>query len=271
MAKHNVPENVATVIKEIGLTREQAGWDCHGTFVLLHKALEKVAAKKKIVFEPPQVIACDVSKKEAVLCVTGHYGDKTEWSIGEAAPFNNKNSYPMAMAEKRAKDRVILKLVGLHGDAYSEDEADWHAIKAEKDAKASKVTNIAGGSAKLDAAIPAPNLEEEVEVKAANSKIVKSVLDNFPNAKIVSVKPNAESLSAWASACKSALESAASTEHVEQVLSEVRNVRVKFAGTKGVDALTRKVYDNCYIPACSKMQCKAMPLEETQLKEVALG
>jgi uncharacterized protein YicC (UPF0701 family) len=28
------------------------------------------------------------------------------------------------MAEKRAKDRVILKLVGLHGDVYSEDEAD---------------------------------------------------------------------------------------------------------------------------------------------------
>ena len=51
MAKHNVPENVATVIKEIGLSRDQAGWDCHGTFVLLHKALEKVAAKKKIVFE----------------------------------------------------------------------------------------------------------------------------------------------------------------------------------------------------------------------------
>jgi hypothetical protein len=28
------------------------------------------------------------------------------------------------MAEKRAKDRVILKLVGLHGDVYSEEEAD---------------------------------------------------------------------------------------------------------------------------------------------------
>ena len=28
------------------------------------------------------------------------------------------------MAEKRAKDRVILKLVGLHGYAYSEEEAD---------------------------------------------------------------------------------------------------------------------------------------------------
>jgi hypothetical protein len=36
------------------------------------------------------------------------------------------------MAEKRAKDRVIIKLVGLYG-AYSQDEADWDAIKEEKD------------------------------------------------------------------------------------------------------------------------------------------
>lgn len=28
------------------------------------------------------------------------------------------------MAEKRAKDRVILKLVGLHGYVYSEEESD---------------------------------------------------------------------------------------------------------------------------------------------------
>ena len=56
--------------------------------------------------------------------VMGHMGDKSEWSIGEASPSNNKNSYPYAMAEKRAKDRVILKLVGLHGDVYAEDEAD---------------------------------------------------------------------------------------------------------------------------------------------------
>ena len=28
------------------------------------------------------------------------------------------------MAEKRAKDRVILKLIGLSGDVYSEEEAD---------------------------------------------------------------------------------------------------------------------------------------------------
>jgi|TARA_R110000824_G_scaffold85433_1_gene212372 hypothetical protein len=119
-----VPELVGEVLREIGLTSQDAGWDCHGTYVVLHKALEKVAAKKGIVFDSPQVLAANATAKEAVVLVTGHMGDKSEWSIGEAAPYNNKNSYPFAMAEKRAKDRVILKLVGLHGDVYSEDEAD---------------------------------------------------------------------------------------------------------------------------------------------------
>ena len=44
MAKHNVPTLVGEVLKEIGETAATAGWDCHGTFVLLHKALERVAA-----------------------------------------------------------------------------------------------------------------------------------------------------------------------------------------------------------------------------------
>ena len=45
-------------------------------------------------------------------------------TYGEASPRNTKNAYPYAMAEKRAIDRAILKLIGLHGFIYSEDELD---------------------------------------------------------------------------------------------------------------------------------------------------
>ncbi len=121
---NKVPEKVGEELRKLGLTPEEAGWDCHGTYVLLHKALEKVAASKGIKFDEPKIINADISAKEVVLLVTGHMDDKSEWSFGEAAPYNSKNSYPFAMAEKRAKDRVILKLVGLHGDVYSEEEAD---------------------------------------------------------------------------------------------------------------------------------------------------
>ncbi len=72
--------------------------------------------------------------------------DKVIETFGEAAPMNNSNGYPVAMAEKRAKDRVILKLVGLHGDVYSEDEADEF-----KDAKPQNLRSKVEKSAKLEA------------------------------------------------------------------------------------------------------------------------
>jgi len=120
----NLPEALINIFKEIGLTREQATWDCHGTPVALHKALEQVAAHKRISFDAPTMIEADAESKKVVMLVSGRLGDQVEWSVGEATPYNNKNSYPYAMAEKRAKDRVILKLIGVAGFVYSEDEAD---------------------------------------------------------------------------------------------------------------------------------------------------
>jgi len=101
-----------------------ACWDCHGVWVVYHRVLEQIAAKAGILFDPPIVIEAHGADGIAALCVTGKMGEKSIWSIGEAAPKNNKNAYPWAMAEKRAVDRVILKLIGLHGLAYSEEEAD---------------------------------------------------------------------------------------------------------------------------------------------------
>lgn len=100
-------------------------WEVHGTsWVVKHKALERVAVEVGIIWEKPDVVTCDPVGKVAVICAYGRLGERIEWSFGEAAPANNKNSYPVAMAEKRAKDRVILKLLTTHGALYSEAEAD---------------------------------------------------------------------------------------------------------------------------------------------------
>ncbi len=100
-------------------------WEVHGsTWVVKHKALERVAIEQGIVWLRPSVQVCDLTAKIAVICAFGKLGEREEWSFGEASPANNKNSYPMAMAEKRARDRVILKLLTSHGDLYSEAEAD---------------------------------------------------------------------------------------------------------------------------------------------------
>jgi hypothetical protein len=96
-------------------------WEVHGTtWVVKHKALERVATEVGITFDRPQVVICDLANKVACICVFGKRGEHSEWSFGEASPANNKNSYPMAMAEKRAKDRVILKLLTCSGEIYSD-------------------------------------------------------------------------------------------------------------------------------------------------------
>ena len=124
----DIPQPVIDVLKEIGETAKTSTWDCHGTRVILHKALEKIAAKKGIIFDPPVHLVTDPANKQVAIQVTGRlvadFGVMEAWSIGEVSPANCKNAYPFAMAEKRAKDRVILKLAGLHGYVYSEDEAE---------------------------------------------------------------------------------------------------------------------------------------------------
>jgi hypothetical protein len=120
----NIDPRVQEVLKKYHDNPKAAVWNCHGTWVAYHKDLEIVAAKAGITFDPPLVLEANGANKTAALCVTGHMADRAEWSIGEASPANNKNGYPFAMAEKRAKDRVILKLLGLSGFVYSEEEAD---------------------------------------------------------------------------------------------------------------------------------------------------
>lgn len=95
-----------------------------GTWVAKHAALEIVAVKANIVWSMPQILEAHGGDGIAAMVVAGTMGDRTEWATGEASPKNNKNAYPWAMAEKRAKDRVVLKLSGIAGLVYSEDEAD---------------------------------------------------------------------------------------------------------------------------------------------------
>ncbi len=123
MAKAADPKLLA-ILEEYGEAPKDAMWDCHGTWVIYHRAIERIAAKAKISFDMPEIVEAKSADRIVAIVARGFMGERSEWSFGEAAPGNNKNSYPYAMAEKRAKDRVVLKLVGLHGLAYSEEESD---------------------------------------------------------------------------------------------------------------------------------------------------
>jgi hypothetical protein len=102
-------------------------WEVQGNPVIHHKAVERLGVMIGIEWHQPQILRAE--KDEAVMIVTGKVGERLEWSVGEAAIGQNyrvsgkQAAYVFCMAEKRGRDRVILKLAGLHG-AYSEEEAD---------------------------------------------------------------------------------------------------------------------------------------------------
>jgi len=112
-------------------------WEVHGsTWVVKHKALERVAAEQGIVWDRPAMLECNSADGVAAMCVFGKLGERMEWSIGEALTVKpdrlggnykvtgKQAGYVYAMAEKRAKDRVILKLLSISGQIYSEEESD---------------------------------------------------------------------------------------------------------------------------------------------------
>lgn len=132
---------VSAILAKYKMDPAQALWNCHGVLVMYHRFIEQAAATAGITFDPPQVLEANGAGKSVAIAVVGRMGDRAEWSIGEASPANCKNAYPYAMAEKRAKDRVTLKMIGLHGFIYSEEEVEngngaKPAPEPEPDAKA---------------------------------------------------------------------------------------------------------------------------------------
>lgn len=92
-----------------------------GMRIIKHRYIELLAGAQAI-----QTVDLDVQywpEKNAAIAKAIVAKDSIQYiSWGEAAPGNNKNAYPVAMAEKRAMDRAILKAVNLHGFFYSDAE-----------------------------------------------------------------------------------------------------------------------------------------------------
>ena len=91
--------------------------------VMYHRYVEIAGAKNNITYDLHDVEFNTEKKIAVVKCIAKHK-DRTITTYGEASPFNCKNAYTVSMAEKRAVDRAILKLLGIHGFVYSEDEID---------------------------------------------------------------------------------------------------------------------------------------------------
>lgn len=180
-----VPKEITDFMAAYSVDSDEI-WEVRaGAWAIKHKALERVAAERKVVFGMPKVEVCDLANKMVALTVLGQMGDRAEWASGEAAPYNNKNGYPFAMAEKRAKDRVTLKLLQSHGTLYSEDEADDfkrenpHVTKptdivpdVEYDEQGQPVDNIPNGDPSID---QLPKAKARTDFEAAQKEMRATV------------------------------------------------------------------------------------------------
>jgi hypothetical protein len=128
---NNADEQIAAILARFGEPADGSIWQVEGQAFTHHRTLERIAAQARITFDPPTVLRAE--RDEAVLLVVGRMGERTEWSIGEALVDMNYHvpgsepAYVYALAEKRAKDRVILKLIGLP-DVVSSEEP--HAVES---------------------------------------------------------------------------------------------------------------------------------------------
>lgn len=169
-------KQIADILSAYGEPFAGSVWRVQGTAVIYHKALERIAAQAGITFDIPTVVRAE--RDEAVMMVVGRTPAqganpaRCEWSVGEALINVNyrvsgkQAAYVWAMAEKRAKDRVILKLINLSGLVYSEEEAD--------DFKKSNADH--GGAAPPDRDSPA-GIDADLRARITAASSIDAVTD----------------------------------------------------------------------------------------------
>jgi hypothetical protein len=172
-------KKIAEVLAKFGEPMAGNVWRVQGTAVIYHKALERIAAQAKIQFDAPTIVRAE--RDEAVILVTGRMSERVEWSIGEALIGVNyrvsgkQSAYVYAMAEKRAKDRVILKLIELHGLVYSEEEAD--EFKNSRPVAGEPVEVEKADRTKVEVAASESSVEADLKQKITKAKSINAVTD----------------------------------------------------------------------------------------------
>lgn len=93
--------------------------------IITRSGIDKIQAANNIEISFDLIYNSEDTKC-VIIKATAIMGDRLIQTYGEAAPMNNQNSYPVAMAEKRAMSRSCLKLAGFYeqGGVFGEDEAD---------------------------------------------------------------------------------------------------------------------------------------------------
>ena len=148
--------------------------------IITRSGIEKVQAAYNI------NICYDIVKlsddhKHCLIKAVGIMGDARTETYGECSPTNNQNGYPVAMAEKRALSRIVLKLAGLYSQGvFGEDEAEDFAASKNVKIKLDKKTF----DAMINAASTHPERVSEAMAKysmteSQEEQLLKEVHENI--------------------------------------------------------------------------------------------
>ena len=126
--------NISDLGKKYKLEGKVDLWKCHNNWILTHDAITKIAHMENIKLS--RVDSIFQSETSCRFLITMVKEDKdgnviaSITSVGEADKSNCTSRYLACMAEKRGRDRCVLKLIKAYAwGVYSEDEAE--AFKKE--------------------------------------------------------------------------------------------------------------------------------------------
>jgi len=152
-----------------------------GFLIVTRAGIEKIQAKEniKVDFE---IMHCSEDHKYVVVEARATVGNKQIQTYGEASPENNKMSYPIAMAEKRALSRAVLKIAGLYAHGvFGEDEFDESEVATKpskgNDANASEAVT---GSVDSKQSLTVEQMTAMIQaIKAGNKQKVIQALNKY--------------------------------------------------------------------------------------------
>ena len=123
MEQETRKETLRRLFTDNNLVKEDVFKHAHYT-IITRAGIDKIQAASDIEINYDLVSLSD-DHSHCLIKATGTMGEKRIETFGEASPKNNKNAYTVAMAEKRAMSRIVLKLAGFYElGIFGEEESD---------------------------------------------------------------------------------------------------------------------------------------------------
>lgn len=119
----NNAEMLNSLYKKYNLSKEDTFKSPQGWTIITRSGIDKIQAVAKIDIDY-DVIEYNPGKSAAVKAISS-WNDRNLQTFGEANEKNTRQSYVLAMAEKRAMSRVVLKLTGFYElGVFGQDESE---------------------------------------------------------------------------------------------------------------------------------------------------